>query len=135
MTGRDFLDTNILVYAFAPERSRAEVAETLLADSPCISVQGLNELVNVLRRRHGFNWAELDEVSSTVQQLCQVRPLTAATHRLALQIGPRYQTSWWDALQLASALESGADCFWSEDLQHGQLVERQMRICNPFLAA
>ena len=135
MTGRDFLDTNVLVYAFTPSDERAQIAEALLADSPMISVQGLNELVNVLRRKRALAWYEIAVASSAVQGLCRVQAQTLDTHRRAQQLAPRYQLGWWDALQLASALEAGADSFWSEDLQHGQLIDDRLRICNPFLAA
>jgi predicted nucleic acid-binding protein len=35
---------------------------------------------------------------------------------------------------VASALNAGCDVLLSEDFQHGQLIERQLRIANPFLA-
>ncbi len=134
MTARDFLDTNVLVHAFTPDSAKASVAEALLADAPLISVQGLNELVNVLRRKRVFEWHEIELVTAAVRGLCRVQAQTQDTHRLALELVQRYRLAWWDSLQLASALEAGADSFWSEDLQHGQLFEQRLRVCNPFLA-
>jgi len=132
MSPRDFLDTNVLVYAFTPEGDKSRTAEALLTTRPLISVQGLNEMVNVLRRKRAFSWPEIDVVVDAVVQLCPVRPQTLGTHSLARQLAPRYGLAWWDALQLASALEAGAQSFWSEDLQHGLLVEQRLRVCNPF---
>jgi predicted nucleic acid-binding protein len=54
------------------------------------------------------------------------------THRAALRICERYGYSVYDGLILASALEGGCKKLYSEDLQHGQVIEG-LRIENPFL--
>ena len=128
----DFLDTNVLIYAFTPDSDKVAAAEALLADKPLVSVQGLNEMVNVLRRKRAFSWVEVDEVLDTVARLCRVQSQSLATHQHARELVQRYRLGWWDSLQLASALEAGAETFWSEDLQHGLLMEQQLRVRNPF---
>jgi predicted nucleic acid-binding protein len=40
--------------------------------------------------------------------------------------------SFWDSLIIAAALYGGAECLFTEDLQHGQIVDG-MRIENPFI--
>ncbi len=45
----EFLDSNILVYAFTTD-ARAAAAQTLLGRGCVISIQGLNEFTNVARR-------------------------------------------------------------------------------------
>ena len=40
--------------------------------------------------------------------------------------------SLWDALIVEAALKAGADRLFTEDLQHGQIIEG-MRVENPFL--
>jgi predicted nucleic acid-binding protein len=40
--------------------------------------------------------------------------------------------SFWDALIVEAALKSGADRLFTEDMQHGRVIEG-MRIVNPFL--
>jgi predicted nucleic acid-binding protein len=40
--------------------------------------------------------------------------------------------SFWDALIVEAALKSGADRLFTEDMQHGQVIEG-MRVENPFL--
>ncbi|AOC54321.1 MAG: hypothetical protein IM503_05940 [Microcystis sp. M069S2] len=39
---------------------------------------------------------------------------------------------FFDSLILASALEAGCQILYSEDLQHGQRIENQLMIINPF---
>lgn len=48
-----FLDTNVLLYAFAKDDPRNLAAETLLQGC-CIGVQGLNEFANVAKRKLQF---------------------------------------------------------------------------------
>ena len=126
-----FFDTNVLLYAVRPEDPRAERARLLLADGGLISVQALNEFTNVARRKLGQPWAEINEKLGAVRALCEVKPLTVATHERALALAERYGYQIYDALQLASALENGCSILYTEDLQHGQQIEG-LTICNPF---
>ena len=38
-----------------------------------------------------------------------------------------------DSIVVASALEAGCDRLYTEDMQHGLIVENQLKIVNPFL--
>jgi predicted nucleic acid-binding protein len=49
-----------------------------------------------------------------------------------LRVAERYSYSMFDALIVASALEAGSDTLWSEDMQHGMLIDGRLRIANPF---
>ena len=46
-----FLDTNVLVYLASEDAAKANQAEAVLAAGGVISVQVLNELANVARRK------------------------------------------------------------------------------------
>lgn len=129
---RAFLDTNILVYAFALD-PRSAVAKQLLGQAGVTSVQGLNEFANVARRKLGMGWHELREALELIRTLCHaVLPLDLATHAQALDIAQRYQLAIFDSLMVASALQGGCDVLFSEDMQHGLLVEGRLRIVDPF---
>ena len=110
---------------------RAERARLLLADGGLISVQALNKFTNVARRKLGQPWGEINEKLGAVRALCEVKPLTVATHERALTLAERYGYQIYDALQLASALENGCSILYTEDLQHGQQIEG-LTIRNPF---
>jgi len=126
-----FFDTNVLLYAVRSADPRAECARLLLADGGIISVQALNEFTNVARRKLGQPWAEIKEKLGAVRALCQVKPLTVATHERALVLAERYGYQVYDALQLASAIESGCSILYTEDMHHGQRIEG-LTIRNPF---
>lgn len=128
----DFLDSNVLVYAFTADR-RAAVAQTLLQTRPVISVQVLNEFTNVARRKLGMDWQEVAEAISELRVLCPtILALDLATHDEALRIAERYGYSIFDALIVATALQAGSDTLWSEDMQDGIVIDGRLRISNPF---
>jgi predicted nucleic acid-binding protein len=57
-------------------------------------------------------------------------PSTALYIR-AVEVRTRYRYSFYDSLIIAAALEAGCTRLYSEDLQHGQRIER-LTIVNPF---
>jgi predicted nucleic acid-binding protein len=126
-----FFDTNVLLYAVRRADRRAERARILLADGGIISVQALNEFTNVARRKLGQPWGEINEKLRAVRILCEVKPLTVATHERALALAERYGYQIYDALQVASALENGCSILYTEDMQHEQQIEG-LTIRNPF---
>lgn len=129
---RDFLDSNVLIYAFTTDR-RAAKARQLLHARPVISVQSLNEFSNVARRKLRKDWKWLAETLTEVRFSCSsILPVTVGTHVSALQVAERYNYSMFDALIIASALEAGSDTLWSEDMHHGMVIDGRLHIANPF---
>ncbi len=129
---RAFVDTNVLIYALDSDPQRSGRAEQLLMQRPFISVQALNEVVNVLRRKRMLDWNAITDVAAQLASLCEVVGQTLETHQQALALMSRYSLAWWDALMLAAALHTAAETFFSEDLQDGLLVQGRLRIRNPF---
>jgi hypothetical protein len=52
--------------------------------------------------------------------------------RKAIEVCIRRKLTFWDALVLAAARHAHCDILWTEDLNHGQVVDT-VRIENPFL--
>jgi predicted nucleic acid-binding protein len=129
---RAFFDSNLVVYAFSDD-PRAAAAERLLAEGGHISVQVLNEFVNVARRKLGFDWAEIDVALDAIRKLVRaVHPIDLETHARALTLAQRYGFAFYDALIVSSALKAKCDMLYSEDMQDGLEVEGSLRITNPF---
>lgn len=130
--GAALLDSNVLIYAFTDD-PREPIAQELLRQRPAISVQCLNEFVHVARRKLGMDWQELKEALAIVRERCPVtHALDDRTHQDALRIAERYGYSIFDSSILASALKAGCDTLWSEDMQHGMVIDGRLRIANPF---
>ena len=127
-----FFDTNVLLYLLSADTLKADRAESLLAAGGTVSVQVLNEFAAVALRKMAMTVTELREILEPVRSVCRVEPVTEGTHDRALALAERYGFSFYDALLIAAALRAGCERLYSEDLQHGQVIDRQLRILNPF---
>ena len=131
----DFFDTNVLVYVAAGSSAKAKRAERIIAAGGVISVQVLNELANVARRKMRLPWTETRSFLSLIRGLLPVHPITVEIHVTGLAVAERYGLSTYDAMIVASALHADCDRLWSEDMQHGMKIEGRLRIANPFRRA
>lgn len=136
MSARSFFDTNVLVYTddkAAPAKQRRAVdlvAEHRRAGTGVVSLQVLQEyFVTVTRklhldaslaRRKVELLAELDVAAPDLTDVLAAIDL----HRL-------HGFSFWDALVIRAAKQSGCTVLFSEDFQHRRDVDG-IRIMNPF---
>lgn len=129
-------DTNTLLYLVSADRAKADCAEEIIGQGGgAISVQVLNEVANVGRRKMRLDWAEIRTLLETLRGLFDVRPLTLDVHLSGLMLAERHRLSVYDAMIVASALEAGCQTLWSEDMQHGFVVDGRLQIANPFRAS
>ena len=133
MSGKAFFDTTVLVYVVGQRDERTPKAEALVANGGVVSVQVLNELASVSRRKLGMSWQDIGEALAAVRVLCPLTtPLTTDTHDLALRVAEKYGFQFYDALIAAAALEAECTTLYSEDFQDGQVIERRLTVRNPF---
>jgi predicted nucleic acid-binding protein len=127
-----FFDTNVLVYVASGDLAKADRAEQIIGGGGTISVQVLNELTNVARRKMRMSWPETRALLSMLRGLLAVRPLTVDTHETGLALAERYNFSTYDAMIAAAAIHADCETLWSEDMQHGMVLREGLRIVNPF---
>lgn len=133
MSGRAFFDTNVLIYSLGAKDPRGRRAEQLLLEGGVVSVQVLNEFSDVARRKIRMSWNDIKQALRVVQFFCpDPAPIRMGTHEHALIIAERHGIRIYDALILASALEANCTTLYSEDLQHGQVIDKRLTIRNPF---
>jgi predicted nucleic acid-binding protein len=137
--GLQFVDTNILVYAFDRSagsrhvRAGKLVAELWQSGRGCLSVQVLQEFYAVVTRKLSpVPFAELRMVLSDLA-LWSIHAPVAADVLAAAELHQRYQVSFWDAMILRSAARLGCATVWSEDLNPGQAYQG-VHVVNPFAA-
>jgi predicted nucleic acid-binding protein len=129
----DFLDTNVLVYAFTSD-SRAARAQALLDRGCVIGVRGLNEFANVAKRKLLMSWTEIREALSAIRTVCRtIVPIDVETNNDAVRVAGRYGCAFFDALMIASALRADCRIMWSEDMQDGLVIDQRLQIANPFI--
>ena len=131
----NFFDTNVLLYVASGDPAKADRAEELIGAGGIISVQVLNEITNVARRKIGLPWTETRALLSMLRGLLPVQPLTVEIHETGLAFAERYGLSIYDAMIAASALHADCDTLWSEDMQDGIVLDDRLRIVNPFRAS
>ena len=133
-----FFDTNVLIYSVdTSETGKYELAvdlveKHLVRANGAISVQVLREFYSVSRKID--NPLSDEQAREMVRRFATFRVLSedAGTVLRAVRRHREMSFSFWDALILEAALKSGADRLFTEDMQHGQVIEG-MRVENPFL--
>lgn len=136
VTGRSFIDTNVLIYADArdePAKQRAALALIKqLYDGACgvLSTQVLQEYCNValkkLRLPDQHIRAQLD-----LYEQFEVVQVTPSIIRAGLELRQTHSVGFFDAIIVASAQIAGCSVLFSEDLNAGETMTG-VRIINPF---
>ena len=134
MSDSIFLDTNILVYAYSDtELQKQTIARKLVSENiSFISTQVLQELSNTLSRKFKKSWPEITDAVKEVSLSNLVHANSEATIQQAIKIADQYKFSFYDSLIIAAALECKCSKLYSEDMSHGQVIEKQITIINPF---
>ena len=127
-----FFDTSVLLYLLSGDTPKADRIETLLSTRGVVSVQVLNEFAVVALRKLKMPLNEVREILDTIRAVCAVEPITVDTHDRGLAVFERYRFSLYDSMLVAAALIARAKIIYSEDLQHGQVIDNQLRVTNPF---
>jgi len=139
MKDKIFLDTNILIYSFDFSNPTKQKIAKELINSLCgnsidylISTQVVSEFCSVVIKKFKEILSENDLkrfVSSLPQE--QIAFIDQSTIIKSLHIKYKYGFSYWDSMIIVTAIQSGCDVLYSEDLSDGQVIEN-LRIVNPF---
>lgn len=134
MAAKCFIDSNILLYTIDEDARRTPIAKKLTAEGFTISVQVLNEFVNVATKKFKIPPTEIREALDPIRFVCELVDLTEETHELAWKIFCTTNFGIYDANIVAAAELADCDVLYSEDMNHNQLIGR-VRILNPFMTA
>ena len=133
-----FFDTNVLVYMFESDQTEKQKRATALyeehlgQDSVVLSVQVLNEFFAAVTRRAAAKMS-ISSAVRAVESLARgtVHPLDVDLTFKAIKRAEGSRLNFWDALIVESSLRAKAEVLYTEDLQHGQVIDG-LRIENPF---
>jgi predicted nucleic acid-binding protein len=141
MPAKCFVDTNIWLYALtsdpdATTDKRHESAFAFLGalERPVINSQVMREACSNLIRKSGFLEERIQRLIRGWYQDCEIHPSNATQHLLASELRQNHSFSFWDSLIVAAALDAGCFTLYSEDMQHGQVIEDCLTIVNPLLS-
>ena len=129
---KTFLDSNILIYLLDQDKLKKEKVTLLLDPTFTISTQVVAENINVCLKKLKLTKEKAFDHGNFLLTKFNVIAIEKAFFPIAFQIAIKYQLSFWDSLILASALQSDCTQFYSEDMQHGLVIEGKLKIINPF---
>ena len=127
MSGKVFLDTNVLAYALdadAPDKQRqcrALIADVGASGVGVISTQVMQEFFVTATRKLGLPPLAVKAVLKTFTAFEVVQVSPALIHE-AIDCSVLNELSFWDALIVASAAAAGCDTVYTEDLNAGQTI-------------
>jgi len=134
---RAFLDTNVLVYTDDPRdpvkqtRALDLIKDRLRHRTGVVSLQVLQEYFVSATGKIKLN-AELARQRVEVFARFHVAEPKVSDILAAIDLHRLHGVSFWDALILRSAQQSGCRVLLTEDMQHGREIDG-VRIVNPFL--
>lgn len=143
MTGRCFVDTNVLVYAARSKNDEPDkfgIANRLIQNERfCLSAQVLQEFyvavqkiypgkptATPLSERAAAEWV------GWLETFCEVVTDVFLIQQ-AIETARNFRISYWDAAIVAAAARASAPVLYSEDLSHGQRYGA-VQVMNPFRA-
>ncbi|MCE2460984.1 MAG: PIN domain-containing protein [Pseudomonadales bacterium] len=136
MSGREFVDTNILVYAddnrdvAKQTRARELIRNLMLERRGVISLQVLQEFFAAATRKLGMGAGAARERVLLYARFEVVR-LTTDDLLAAIDLHRLHGLSFWDGLIVQAALTGGCTVLNSEDMQHGRVFDA-LTVASPF---
>lgn len=135
---RQFVDTNILVYAHDRAAGQKHATARALMESlwqsgqGCLSIQVLQEFYVTVTRKVSQPYTPA-EAARIIDDLGTWHIHTPSVNDVlaAIDLQARFQISFWDALIVQSGLQLGCELIWTEDFNSGQMIH-QIEIRNPF---
>ena len=140
MSGRVFLDTNVLIYAIetsGPDPDKSATALALVRRTDVhLSTQVLGEFYRAVTSSRRVSPLTHNEAVAWVQlwKRYDVHPVTVTHVDLALEMADRFKINYYDALILAAARFAKCTVVYSEDLNTGQ-VYAGVQVENPFISS
>jgi predicted nucleic acid-binding protein len=136
---REFVDSNILVYASDPsagdkqKAAQVVVVRQWVSGRGCLSVQVLQEFFVTVTKKIPEPLS-VDEAAAHVSRYSTWKMFAPIADDVlaAIRLSQEAQLNFGDAMIVHAAAESGCGVLWTEDLNHGQIVHG-IEIRSPFL--
>ena len=133
MQDKVFLDTNIILYAISTDEIKKHaIAKPIVLGNATISVQVINESSANLIRKFKFDELTIQKFVMSSYQRFEVVGLSQDIFIKGSQLRTHYNLSYYDSIIVAAALVSHCNILYSEDMQDGLIIEKKLKIVNPF---
>ncbi len=99
-----------------------------------VSVQVINEFHwNMTKKFSQQDKTALELVTANIEPITTIKELGYSIYRKAFELRSNYSLSFWDSLIAASALDASCETLYTEDMQHGLVINNKLSITNPFV--
>jgi predicted nucleic acid-binding protein len=134
MKDKTFIDSNILLYAFDDRDTKKQsIAKKIsLSSDNTISTQVINEASSNLIKKFAFDGLKISQFIDSCYRRYEVANIDYSVFKNSVDIRENYNISYYDSLIVSSALLSGCDILYSEDMQHNLIIDN-LKIINPFV--
>ena len=134
MSDKFFIDSNIFLYAFSDKMLAKQVIakNIILSDTSIISVQVINEVSNNLLKKLQFLENEITSFIESCYERYSVINFTQEIFIVASELRIKHQFSYCDSIIVSAALINQCQVLYTEDMQHGKIIEKTLKITNPF---
>ena len=140
MSGNEFLDSNIFIYAYDIRNPRKQsiasdlIRSVAVSGRAAISYQVIQEFFNfaLVKAASRMTGDDAQVYLTTAFRPMLTVPASATLVSDAIRIHQRFRLSWYDSLIVSAAQQAGCSILYTEDLQHGQQFG-SVTIRNPFL--
>ena len=126
-----FIDSNVLIYLLDSNKEKKIKAESFFQPDFFICTQVVSENVNICIKKLKQTKEVAFAHGRALMNNFQVLTINESVLLHSFEISTNYQLSYWDSLIIATALQHECDLL-SEDLQPNFLIEKKLRVINPF---
>ncbi len=130
-----FIDSNIWLYALiqSQDQTKHEISNELTRfDNIFISTQVVNKVCTNLIKKAGLSRQEIKDIIAGFYRFYTVLEFNENILLKAANLRNQHKLSFWDSLIVSSALSVQVEILFSEDMQHGLVIENTLEIVNPF---
>lgn len=135
MKGNVFIDSNVLLYGLdnSSKGKKARVHKILRENEYSVSPQVIFECLNVATRKFKLSKKDALAFISRIVQFAEIINEDSLVVNKALLLYRKHSFQVYDSKIVAAALLAGCKILYSEDFQHGQIVDTRLKIINPFI--
>jgi predicted nucleic acid-binding protein len=138
VTDKVFIDSNLWLYAFSQHKTSTDwrheeaLRVILTLKNPVISTQVIREVGRNLIKKQQLDEVSLCKYIRAWYNECEVVMPDLVQELQASELRQGHRFSYWDSLIVSAALSANCRWLYSEDMQHGLVVENRLTIINPF---
>lgn len=137
MTDKIFIDSNIWIYLYLKEPSEKYLKSFELVkdnfNKIVISTQVLSEVYVALTKKYSMPKEKTIEIMLEMISAFKVVDIDVLSTVKTFELCAKNNYSYWDNLIISAALLAKCHVLYSEDMQHGQTVEKHIKIINPLI--